>query len=160
MTQTKLMRADEVAVGFNSVNERQYWKAAVAGTRINPEVHFNSRASMVRISYRVTTDDFTVTFSRVNVAFGDFMASTFRSLAQVMACLKAAGLPFAAPVDDTATLRIEYDPRAKVAVIHIGASGDGWLTAEPLPFKVPVRPPLEPTPAPAEQNTLPGVDSV
>jgi hypothetical protein len=157
VNQTKLMRADEIAYGFNSVNERQYWKAAVAGTRLNPEVHFNSRASMVQISYRVTQNDYTVKFSRTAVAFGDFMASTYKALAQILACLKAAGLPVASVVDETkATLRVEYDPRSKLVVIHIAGLGDDWLTVPPAAFKVPERDLSENT----EQILPSGVDSL
>lgn len=139
MNQTRLMRADEIAAGFNTTTERQYWKAVVAGTRVNPEVHFNSRASMVRVVYRIASEDFTVAFSKASTAFGDYLASAHRSLAQVLVALKAAGLPFAAPLDDAATLRLEYDPSAKSAVIHMARLGDAWCDAEPLPFKVPER---------------------
>lgn len=139
MAQTKLMRADEIANAFNSVTERQYWKAAIGGTRLNPEVHFNSRSSMVRVSYRIATEDFAVTFSRTSAAFGDFMASAYRSLEQVLTSLKAAGLPFCTVIGDIAVLRLEYDPRGKGTLIHMAGFGDNWPQAEPLPFKVPER---------------------
>lgn len=140
MAKTKLMEADEIAHSFNSVTERGYWKAAIAGTRTNPEVHFNSRSSMVQVAYRIASDDFTISFSKTSVAFGDFMASAFRSLAQIMTSLKAAGLPFATVVDEaTVCLRLQYDPRAKVTTVHLAADGDDWLEAEALPFKVPER---------------------
>lgn len=141
MNQTKFMRADEIANGFNSVEDRKYWKASVAGTRVNPEVHFNSRASMVQVNYRITSDDFTVTFSRSNAAFGDFLASAWRSMTQVLASLKAAGLPFAAPIGgvNEGLLRLEYDPFSKAMTAHIANFGDDWLSADPAPFKVPER---------------------
>lgn len=140
MAQTNLMRADEIAAGFNGVTERQYWKAAVAGTRVNPEVHFNSRSNMVRVSYRIATGDFTVKFAKASAAFGDFMASTYKAMGQVLASLKAAGLPFAAVVDEaTAVLRIEYDPRSKGVTVHVARAGDDWLDVEPMHFKVPER---------------------
>lgn len=142
MAQTRLMRADEIAHGFNTVVERGYWIARVAGTRVNPEVHFNSRSSMVVIAYRIATEDFTVEFRRSACAFGDFLASTHRALGQVLASLKASGLPFAAPTD-TAVLRIEYGPQDKVAIITVAQHGDDWPEAEPLPFKVPQRNSLE-----------------
>lgn len=139
MAQTNLMRADDIANGFNSVTERKYWRAVVAGTRVNPEVHFNSRASMVRVSYRIASDDFTVSFSRTSAAFGDFLASVYRSMAQVLAGLKAAGLPFSTPIDDSAALRIEYNPISKATVVSLARLGDDWLSAMPMPFKVPER---------------------
>lgn len=139
MAQTHLMRADEIAHSFNSVVERKYWRASVAGSRHVPEVHFNSRSSMVRVSYRIATSDFTVTFNRANAAFGDFLASTYRSMEQVLASLKAAGLPFSVPLGDDAVLRIEYNPRNRDTVIYIAQHGDDWPEAEPIPFKVPDR---------------------
>lgn len=140
MTQTPTMRADEIVIGFNSVTERLYWKASIAGTRVNPEVHFNSRASMVRVGYRVTTGEFTVTFTKSSAAFGDFLASAYRSVEQVMASLKAAGLAFPAVVDEAnAVLRIGYDPRTKNVFVAIVRLEDMWLETEPAPFKVPER---------------------
>lgn len=145
MAQTRLMRADEIAHGFNTVVERGYWVARVAGTRVNPEVHFNSRSSMVVIAYRIATEDFTVEFRRSACAFGDFLASTYRALVQIEHSLKAAGLPFTSvlgPGDDAA-LRIEYSPTDKAAVVRLANRGDDWPEAEPLPFKVPQRNSLE-----------------
>lgn len=139
MVQTNLMRADEIANGFNTVAEREYWRANIAGGRVNPEINFNSRASMVCVTYRIATEDFTVSFSKTSAAFGDFLASAYRSMAQVLAGLKAAGLPFEVPLDATAALRIEYDPRSKRLLAHVACTGDDWPEAETLPFKVPQR---------------------
>lgn len=143
MAQTNLMRADELAYAFNGVIERKYWKANVAGTRVNPEVHFNSRSSMVCIAYRVASNDFTVTFSKSQTAFGDFLASTYKAMEQVLASLKAAGFPFCTALDESACLRIEYDPLTKDATVHLANLGDAWPEAEPMPFKVPARESLE-----------------
>jgi hypothetical protein len=126
-----MMRADEISHAFNGVLERKYWQASIAGTRVNPEVHFNSRASMVRIAYRIAHDDFTVTFSKTAAAFGDYLASAYRSMAEVLTCLKAAGLPFRAPLDGTPVLRIQYGSHDKNAVIHMADLADAWLEAEP-----------------------------
>lgn len=138
MAETKLMRADDIASGFNGVVERKYWRAAVAGSRVNPEVHFNSRASMVQIAYRITEGDFAITFSKTSAAFGDYMASAYRSMEQILASLKAAGLPFASDLGG-ATLRLEYVHASKVATVYLANLGDAWPEAEPLPFKVPAR---------------------
>lgn len=150
--QTNLMRADEIANGFNSVTERRYWRAVVAGTRVNPEVHFNSRASMVRVTYRIATADFTVSFSRTSAAFGDFLASTYRSLEQVFTSLKAAGLPFPAMLDGEGVLRVQYDPRAKTVAVAVAFAYDQWTEAEPMPFKVPERK--------TSENAFPAIDGL
>lgn len=139
MAETNVMRADEIASAFNGATERQYWRASIAGGRLKPEVHFTSRASMVRVAYRVVTDDFTVTFSRSAGTFGDFLASAYRSFEQVHAALKAAGLPVAAVVHERAVMRIEYDPASKDATVFIAGHGDTWQDVEPAPFKVPER---------------------
>jgi hypothetical protein len=134
------MRADEIVAGFNGATERKFWRASVAGGRLNPEVHFNSRSTMVRVIYNVQADTFSVSFSKTSVAFGDFLASVYRSMEQVLAALKAAGLPFRHVIDETsAVLRIEYDPRTKAVVVHVASMGDTWLEVEPAPFKVPER---------------------
>ena len=136
---TRRAYAEELAKGFNGATDRQRWRATVAGTRVKPEVNFKSTGSMVCITYDVASDSFTVTYSRVGVAFGDFMSSTFRSLSQVLAALKATGFEFPSPVDDSAVLRIEYSPKTKVATIAIAQHGDDWPEADPIPFKVPER---------------------
>lgn len=139
MAQTSLMRADEIADAFNGVIDRKYWKASVAGSIRNPEVHFNSRSSMVCISYRIASEDFTVTFSRTSVAFGDFLASTAKAMSEVLASLKAGGLAICDALSDSAVLRVEYDPRAKTCTAHMAKGGDKWVDAEPMAFKVPER---------------------
>jgi hypothetical protein len=139
MAQTNMMRADDIVNAFNGVTERQYWKASIAGTRVYPEVHFNSRSTMVRVVYRIQQGEFTVTFSRSSAAFGDFLASAYKALAQVLASLKAAGLPFSAPLDEAPVLRIEYGPLSKDATVYLAKLGDDWPEAEPAPFKVPER---------------------
>ncbi len=138
MTQTKLMRADDLAHTFNSTEERGYWTAQVAGTRERPVVNFNSRSSMVRLSYVVDTQTFTIAFNKAAAAFGDFTGSAYRSLAQVAAVFKAAGLPFEVPIASP-VLRIEYDPETKVATVTLAKMGDDWAEAEPMPFKEPAR---------------------
>jgi hypothetical protein len=139
MAQTNLMRADEIVAAFNGATERKYWRATLAGNRLQPEVHFNSRAAFVRVTYHVVSDTFSLAFSKTSAAFGDFLASGFRSLAQVLGALKAAGLPFPAVVEDAAVMRLEFDPRSKVATAHIARHGDAWIDVEPMPFKVPER---------------------
>lgn len=139
MTKTKLMQADEIAYAFNGVTERGYWRAAIAGTRTAPEVNFNSRASMVCVTYRIATNDFTVSFSKTHASFGDFMASVHRSLGQILASLKAAGLPFE-DAFGSAPLRIEYDAKSKGVTIHMPVHPDDmWPGVEPMAFKVPQR---------------------
>jgi hypothetical protein len=136
---TRKMRAVKLAEAFNTCTERRKWRATVGGTRVRPEVHFISTGTMVRITYHLADECFTVSFSRASVAFGDFMASTYRDLSAVLAALKASGYPFSTAVEDTAVLRIEYDPRTKVATVAVALHGDDWQHAEPLPFKVPDR---------------------
>lgn len=128
-----------LAEAFNTSTVRHSWRATVGGTRVTPTVHFISTGVMVRITYHVAFKNFTVEFSRVSVAFGDYMASTYRALSQILGSLKASGYDFCAPVGDSPVLRIEYDPRTKVATIAIAQHGDDWLDAEPFSFKVPER---------------------
>lgn len=152
MAETRLMRADEIANAFNGITDRKYWRAAVAGTRVNPEVHFNSRASMVQVVYRIAQEDFTVAFSKASTAFGDYLASVYRSLEQVMVSLVASGLPFDMPDELSAVLRLEYNPATKVATVHLDHNGARWQTHEPAPFKVPERQ--------NDEEALSGVDAL
>lgn len=138
MAETRMMRADEIVNGFNSATDHKYWRASVAGTRVNPEVHFNSRATMVRVAFRIATEDFTITFSKSSATFGDFLASAYRAVTQILAGLEAAGLPFQR-ADDFGNLRIEYNARSKDVIVSVALPGAPWANAEPMGFKVPER---------------------
>lgn len=136
---TNEIRADDLASAFNSSTERRLWRATKGGTRLLPTVRFISSGSMVQITYHLKYQHFTVVFSRASCAFGDFLASTFRDLSAILAALKASGYPFAAAVDPAAVLRVEYDPRSKVATVAVALTGDDWQDAEPMPLNVPER---------------------
>lgn len=137
LTMTPVMIAQEIAHCFNGSGERQFWRAAVAGTRTAPAVNFNSRGSMVQLTYNVSSGVFYITFSRTACSFGDFIASAHRSLWQVLLGLKAAGLPFDAPTDEKdGTARFEYDPETKVVSVHMAKLADPWTEAQPVSFKV------------------------
>jgi len=134
---TPMMQADQIAQEFNATAERNYWRAAIAGTRTAPTVNFNSRSSMVQITYYPLSGAFTLTFNRANCSFGDFVASAFRSLSQVLQALKAAGMDIDAPLDDNCTMRMAYDGATKQTTIHMAKSASDWTDVLPLSFKVP-----------------------
>lgn len=133
------MDADEIAHAFNSANERAYWRATIGGTRNAPVINFNSRSTMVRVTYVVASGEWLVSFSQAACAWGDFLASAYRSLSQVTACLKTAGLDVSTAVSDATRLRVEYDPSTKSATVALANHGDDWQAAEPMAFKVPER---------------------
>ena len=149
--QTNYMRADEIANGFNTTEDKQYWRASIAGTRLRPEVNFNSRASMVQVTYSIHEETFTISFSKSAVAWGDYLASAYRSMHQILTSLKAAGLPFPEPMDG-AELLVAYNPKTKEAIVTIGSHGDAWASVPPMPFKVLV--PGEPESVPPMQIPL------
>jgi hypothetical protein len=130
-------RADDLSTAFNMNIMRKQWRATKGGTVTSPTVVFNSYGSMVRITYHVNAMCFTVSFTRSVCAFGDFLSSAFRDLNAIQAALKASGFPFFEALDTAAMLRLEYDPRSKVATVFIANHGDDWQTAQPTPFKVP-----------------------
>lgn len=137
MIKTPFMQADEIMDAFNASADRQYWRAHLAGTRTKPMVSFVSRSSMVCFLYNVLTYKWTVSFNKTHCAFGDFMASTQRSFGQLLRGLKAGGLHFHAPLDDTARLRAEYDPDLKETFVHMAMDGDDWTDTMEIVFKVP-----------------------
>lgn len=129
---TPMMEADDIAHAFNSTTERKYWKATVGGTRSLPTVYFKSRSAMVELTYYPATRRFAVTFNRATCAFGDFMGSTAKALAIVLSALKAAGHDVGAPLDDTdGTLRLEFDPKTKVAYASLARLSDDWQEYAP-----------------------------
>lgn len=133
---TPLMVADDIAHAFNATHDKDYWRATVGGSRAMPTVNFNSRSSMVTLSYNPANRTYTITFQRTQCAFGDFMASAHRSLQQVMVALKAAGLPVVAPIsEDEGLLRVQYDPTTKQALVSIAGMRDDWPEVPAASFK-------------------------
>lgn len=129
---TPHMEADDIAHAFNSTTERKYWKATVGGTRALPTVYFKSRSAMVELTYYPASQRFAVTFNRATCSFGDFMGSTAKALSIVLAALKAAGHDTGAPLDDTdGTLRVEFDPKTKVAYVSLARLSDDWTEYTP-----------------------------
>lgn len=129
---TPHMEADEIAHSFNATIERKYWKATVGGTRTVATVYFKSRSAMVELTYYPASRRFAVTFNRATCAFGDFMGSTHKALAVILSALKAAGHDVGAPLDDTdGTLRVEFDPKTKVAYVTLAKLGDDWQEYAP-----------------------------
>lgn len=133
---SKLVSADTIAQEFNGALERKYWRAIVGGSRTAPTVIFNSRSSMVVVTLHVQGGYFTVKFSKVACAFGDFMGATHRALFQILTALKACGMDYLVPQPPEGLLRCEYNPETKETAIHFAHTGDSWLEVEPMPFKV------------------------
>jgi len=132
MASTSLMDADELAHTFNAVRERQYWTAVVGGTRTLPTIIFKSRSAMVELTYYTESKTFAVSFTKATCSFGDFMASTYKSLVAVLTAFKAAGLDTAAPVEgDEGVLRVEYDPKTKTAYVSLARMDDEWQDYAP-----------------------------
>lgn len=131
---TPTMHCHKIVAEFNTSTERSYWAAHMAGAKSAPCVRFTSRASMIRLTYWPKTQVFIADFSKTACAFGDYMASLYRSLSQVLNTLKAIGEPVAAPFDDRAELRIAYSAVNKQARISLANTGDDWLSAPDAVF--------------------------
>lgn len=134
---TPLMQADDLANSFNASTERKHWRAVVGGSRQLPTVVFNSASSMVKITYYMHSGAFAIAFSKATCAFGDFMASTYKSLFVITTALKASGYPFNMPLGETdGRLRVEYDPKTKQAYASLANTGDDWPAYDAADFKV------------------------
>lgn len=135
---TPILQADDMVLAFNATTERKHWKARVSGTAALPAVNFNSRTSMVTLTYYPVNGRFAISYSKLSCAFGDFMASAYSALSQVLIALKAAGHLIEAPFDEQdGVLRLEYDPRTKQAYVCLAKLADDWLEYADASFKVP-----------------------
>lgn len=94
---TDLIGAD-VALAFNSVNERKTWSARHYATNGAELVHFTGgRANLVTLVLDCQTKRFRVRFNKVHAAWGDYVSAIAKALYVTLTTLKAAGLPFEAP---------------------------------------------------------------
>lgn len=136
MIVTDHQKCDEIAHAFNLSTDRKYFKAVKSGTRALPTVTFNSRTSMVKLTYFPQGERFVVSFSKVTCAFGDYMISAYSALSTVLAAMKAAGMENAAPLDaKDGVLRLQFDPRTKESYVEIALTDDDWRDYGELSFK-------------------------
>lgn len=149
---TPMMKCHDIVAAFNTTTERKYWNATIAGSRQYPCVNFVSRASMIKITYWPSNNTYTVAFSKTACAFGDYVASIYRSMVQILTALKAAGEPVEVPLDAAGELRIKYHPVTKQMEISLANVNDDWTDAEPMPFKA--TDPLETNDSPLQLNPL------
>ena len=128
METTALIEADDMAVSFNAVPERNYWRASAVSSRsTGPYVLFKSRSSMIELSFHMDSKRYSVAFTKVACSFGDFTSSTYKALTVIMSALKAAGFPVGCPVDDQdGVLRMEFDPRTKLTYVTLAKTDDEW----------------------------------
>jgi len=132
---TKAQYCADLVLAFNTATNRVNWRAKMAGTRINPAVHFTSRNSMVVVAYLVNTESFTITFKKTACSWGDFLGAAQRSLNVVLLNLEVSGMGFHAPLDD-AKFRIEYNPKTKITSIEFILSEEEQKARSFLPAMV------------------------
>jgi hypothetical protein len=90
---------------------------------------------MIKIVYWPSNGTYTVGFSRTACAFGDYIASIYRSMVQILTALKASGEPVEAPLDTTGELRLKYNPATKLTEVTLAGTNDDWTSAPQIPFK-------------------------
>lgn len=94
-----MFTASEIAVAFNSVNERKQWEAK---PNSRPEsgldvVNFKHKTGLINLTYNASDMRFSVKFNKVQAQWGDYILSIVRGLHHILTTLKKAGLPFEAP---------------------------------------------------------------
>lgn len=135
---TPLLTADSITQAFNATTDRNNWKARVGGTNSVPLVKFVSKTSMVELTYYVLSGKFAIHYTKVSCAFGDFTASAYSALSQVLLALKASGHDVQAPLDARdGVLRLEFDPTTKQTHVHLAKLEDDWIDSQEDSFKGP-----------------------
>jgi len=118
------MLAAEVALAFNTVNERKTWHARPYASNEGERVHFQGgRGNMVTLILECETGKFYVRFNKMHAAWGDYVTSIAKCLYVVLTTLKAASMPFDAP-DDIEGIEI-------VATVGNGKTYVRWPQQEP-----------------------------
>jgi len=90
----------ELAVAFNQHSDKKGWTAR-ASSRVNSNldlVHFSGPSTIISLTYDVMGQRFIVKFNKAHAAFGDYVKSIAKALYYVLTTLKAAGMPFDAPL--------------------------------------------------------------
>ena len=93
------MIAADVALAFNGVNDRKTWSARPFSKDGTETVHFTGgRNNIITLVLECDTGRFQVRFNRMHAAWGDYVTAIARAMCVVLSTLKAAGLPFEAPL--------------------------------------------------------------
>jgi hypothetical protein len=121
------MIAAEVALAFNTANERKAWTARPNSKDSGDTVHFTSATGLVALVYECDTERFQVRFNKFHAAWGDYVTSIARALHIVLSTLKQGGLPVDAP-DDTDGIEI-------VATSGTGVTYVRWPGQKPMERK-------------------------
>lgn len=90
----------EIALVFNTQNTRKVWTAR-ANNRTDSGrdmVHFTTTAGIVSLAYNTLDGRWEIQFNKAHAAWGDYVKAMARALYLILTTLKAAGLPFDAPL--------------------------------------------------------------
>lgn len=111
------MTGDEIATAFMAHNDKVAWQARCIPQPQGDVVYFTSTQGMIQLEYDVPAERWSVKFNRVQAKWGDYTGSIARSFINILTTLKAAGLPFDAPVSVVGTIiETELGPDGKVFV--------------------------------------------
>ena len=139
------MNGAELAIAFNQHSDKKGWSAR-SSSRINSGldlVHFSGPNTIITLTYNVGERRFIVRFNKAHAAFGDYIKSIAKALYYVLTVLKAAGMPFDAPLTpagvrivceatDDSTVYVEW-PGQAVYEANIAMNGPGtYQPAESL----------------------------
>lgn len=90
----------ELAIAFNQHSDKKGWSAR-SSSRTSTGldlVHFSGPNTIITLTYDVMDGKFIVRFNKAHAAFGDYIKSIAKALYYVLTVLKAAGMPFDAPL--------------------------------------------------------------
>lgn len=94
------LTGDMIATAFNAINANKSWKARATMKPVNSStdiVHFEG-SGLVSLLYDADNNIWQVKFNKFQAGWGDYISIISRSFLVVLGGLKAAGLPFDAPL--------------------------------------------------------------
>jgi hypothetical protein len=94
------LTAAEIAMAFTAQNDKKGW---LARTNAKPDkgmdlVHFTAPSQLISLTYNAMDGKFMVRFHKLHASWGDYIKSIAKTLYYILTVLKAAGLPFEAPL--------------------------------------------------------------
>lgn len=94
------LTGDMIATAFNAINVNKSWKARATMKPVNSStdiVHFEG-SGLVSLLYDADSNTWQVKFNKFQAGWGDYVSTISRSFLVILGGLKAAGLPFDAPI--------------------------------------------------------------
>lgn len=109
------MTAHDIAIAFDTGNERKTWSCRKYQSNDIEQVIFKVGSELIELVYNCNTMKTEVTFRKFIASWGDYCKAITRSYFYVLHCLRRGGVPLSMPrKHDECTILIKIEGEARI----------------------------------------------